>query len=48
VKAGPGQTVLSRNQVFVKRLVLVPQDNDSQLGHDLLLQLPIGKFLSIA
>jgi hypothetical protein len=33
MQARPGQTILPRHQVFVERLVLMPQDNDAQLGH---------------
>ena len=29
----PGQTILPRDQVFVKRLMLVPQNDDAQNGH---------------
>jgi hypothetical protein len=34
MEARPGQAVLSRHQVFVERLVLVPQNDHSQLRHD--------------
>ncbi len=30
----PGQAILPRHQVLIERLVLVPQNYDSQLGHD--------------
>jgi hypothetical protein len=30
----PGQAILPRHQVFVERLVLVPQDDNPQLSHD--------------
>jgi hypothetical protein len=29
----PGKTVLTRDQVFIKRLMLVPEDNDTQNRH---------------
>ena len=35
MQASPGQAILSRHQVFVKGLVLVPQNDHAQLGHDL-------------
>jgi hypothetical protein len=31
--ADPRKTVLSRDQVFIEGLVLVPKDNDSQSRH---------------
>ncbi len=33
VQPHPGQTVLSRDQILVERLMLVPQDNHAQDGH---------------
>ena len=36
VEARPGQAILSRHQIFIERLVLVPQNDDSQLRHVLL------------
>jgi hypothetical protein len=33
VKARPRQAVLTRNQIFIKRLVLMPKKDDAQRGH---------------
>jgi hypothetical protein len=34
MEARPRQAIPPRHQVFVERLVLVPQDDNSQLSHD--------------
>jgi hypothetical protein len=34
MKTRPGQAILPCHQIFVERLVLVPQNDNSQLGHD--------------
>jgi len=33
MQADPGQAILTGNQVFVERLVLMPQQNDTQGRH---------------
>ena len=33
MQANPGQTVFARDQVFVERLMLVPEDDDAQNRH---------------
>src|SRR2546422_11553707 len=33
MQANPGQTVFARDQVFVKRLMLMPEDDDAQNRH---------------
>jgi hypothetical protein len=33
MEARPREAILTRHQVFVERLVLVPQNDNSQLGH---------------
>ena len=47
MEARPGQTILPRHQVFVERLVLVPQDDNSQLGHDFRFRLIHRQFFSL-
>ena len=37
VQPRPGQAILPRHQVFIKRLMLVPQDDNSQLRHESLI-----------
>jgi hypothetical protein len=33
VKTYPGEAVFAGNQVFIKRLVLMPEDDDAEGGH---------------
>ncbi len=33
VQPNPGKTVLTRNQIFVERLMLMPENDDAQSGH---------------
>jgi FMN phosphatase YigB (HAD superfamily) len=47
MEARPGQAILPRHQVFVERLVLVPQDDYSQLGHDFRFRLIHRQFFSL-
>ena len=33
VQPNPGKTVLTRDQVFVERLMLMPKNDDAESGH---------------
>ena len=33
MQTNPGKTIFTRNQIFIKRLMLVPKDNDAQSCH---------------
>src|SRR5258706_8160826 len=48
VQPGPRQAILPGDQIFVEGLVLVPEDDDSNLGHTWDLNPPYRRFFRIA
>jgi hypothetical protein len=47
MEARPGQAILPRHQVFVERLVLVPQHDNAQLSHDFLIPRTTSAIFSV-